>query len=96
MDDVELALHKTVCEGKPLPCSYCGAIMDLSLLLDHEDHCGNRTEACDICGKNVVIKGMPEHIQNCITMMEEQEQKEKESLKRRKNNHTIAKKRGKK
>ncbi|OMJ90461.1 hypothetical protein SteCoe_7163 [Stentor coeruleus] len=93
VDDIELALHKTICEAKPKPCLYCGAIMELSLLLDHEDHCGSRTESCDICGKNVVIKDMPEHIQNCI---EEQEYNENGSLKRKKNNHTIAKKRGKK
>jgi hypothetical protein len=70
--------------------------MDLQSLLDHEDHCGSRTEACDICGKNVVIKDLPEHFQNCIDMIEEQEHKEQESLKRKKNNHTTAKKRGKK
>ena len=69
--------------------------MDLTSLLDHEDHCGSRTEICDHCGNNVVIKDFPEHIQACFNE-EEPQNNGINPLKRKKNNQNHGKKRGKK
>lgn len=92
---MELGLHKTICNARPKPCIYCGAIMDLRSLLDHEDQCGSRTEVCDNCGVNVVIKDFPEHIEACLNggLLDEISQN---PLKRKKKNQNPGKKRGKK
>ena len=84
-----------MCDAKPKPCLYCGAIMDLASLLDHEDQCGSRTEICENCGNNVVIKNFPEHIQNCLNDENDEEAKNN-SLKRKRHNKNHGKKRGKK
>jgi hypothetical protein len=69
--------------------------MDLASLLDHEEQCGSRTEPCENCGCNVVIKAFPDHLQMCFND-ENQEEVKKNPLKRKNNLQHHGKKRGKK
>ena len=60
---------------------------------EHQEQCGNRTDACDICGEFVKRVSMPEHYQECFEKLESEP---KENFKRKKNNQTVGKKKGNK
>ena len=91
-ENMEMTLHKSICNLRPKPCLYCGAVMELYHLIQHEDTCGNRTEVCDICGAYVIIKQYPEHLVACS----ETENLDPKALKRKPQDLNPAKKRLKK
>lgn len=68
--------------------------MDLPNLFEHEEQCGSRTEKCDICNKNIVMKDMPTHLEICFAMLDESSEEDKP--KKRKPVQPANKKRGKK
>ena len=96
IDKVELALHKTTCPSKPKPCDYCGAVLELHHLLEHEDHCGSRTEKCIICYKNVIMKEMPDHLAICVELLDQRSEEESKEPAKRKPAPPQAKRKGKK
>lgn len=48
-----------------MTCQHCDIELAFHKLQDHEDYCGARTERCSRCFRNVMLKDMKEHPDDC-------------------------------
>ena len=56
--------HRLQCPSAKSPCKYCKVIFKKSALQAHEDKCGSRTMACEICSRLVVVRNMAAHVRD--------------------------------
>lgn len=59
-----LDAHRLQCPSAKSPCKYCRVIFKKSALQSHEDKCGSRTMACEICSRLVVVRNMAAHVRD--------------------------------
>ena len=45
-----------------LPCEYCEIDVQAANLENHEHMCGSRTDVCEICGNNILVRMLKEHM----------------------------------
>lgn len=49
------------CPNKLINCKYCELPLPIHKIMEHEEDCGNRTDTCEKCGKNIMYKNMTTH-----------------------------------
>lgn len=59
-----LDTHRLQCPSAKSSCKYCKVIFKKSALQSHEDKCGSRTMACEICSRLVVVRNMAAHVRD--------------------------------
>ena len=56
----------TSCSKRQEPCQFCSMMLAHSELIKHEDYCGSRTEACETCGRYIMVRDAEIHREtNC-------------------------------
>ncbi|XP_029475521.1 TRAF-type zinc finger domain-containing protein 1 [Rhinatrema bivittatum] len=61
-----LEKHETLeCHLRLVNCQYCELELAFNKVEDHEDYCGTRTEVCNGCGRNIMVKESKAHPQVC-------------------------------
>lgn len=50
------------CDLRVLPCIYCECPLPANTLEEHQDWCGSRTEACELCDKRVQLRHLEDHV----------------------------------
>ena len=48
-------------ESKKIGCKYCSMPLSYSLVEEHEEMCGARTNPCPFCGKMILMKDLESH-----------------------------------
>ena len=51
-------------ESERIECQYCGESMSYTLIDDHENMCGSRSDNCQICGQLLLVRNMRKHLKN--------------------------------
>ena len=51
-------------ESERIECQYCGESMSYTLIDDHENMCGSRSDYCQICGQLLLVRNMRKHLKN--------------------------------
>ncbi|XP_044296778.1 TRAF-type zinc finger domain-containing protein 1 isoform X2 [Varanus komodoensis] len=59
------------CPLRPVTCQHCEIELAFSKLQEHEDYCGARTERCGRCGRNVMLRDLKRHPEDCAKQAEE-------------------------
>ncbi|XP_069070916.1 TRAF-type zinc finger domain-containing protein 1 isoform X1 [Pleurodeles waltl] len=73
MEKRHLEAHKvSKCPLRPTQCQYCELELSHNKVSDHEDYCGTRTERCNGCGRNVMVKDLQAHPTVCGKVTEDQ------------------------
>jgi hypothetical protein len=58
----DIAEHQTMCSfrfSNLKRCQYCDGQFSAAVIFDHVFECGSRTRKCEICQKNVIMRGNP-------------------------------------
>ncbi|XP_030073572.1 TRAF-type zinc finger domain-containing protein 1 isoform X2 [Microcaecilia unicolor] len=62
----QLEKHETLeCCLRLVNCQYCELELVFNKVEEHEDYCGARTEVCNGCGRNVMVKDSKAHPEIC-------------------------------
>ena len=64
----DISYHLAFCPNKPHTCIYCSLELDPSLIQEHEDLCGSKTEKCANCEKFIPIKSKFTYIPNLYNL----------------------------
>nr|XP_033811491.1 TRAF-type zinc finger domain-containing protein 1 isoform X2 [Geotrypetes seraphini] len=66
LEKIHLEKHETLeCCLRLVNCQYCELELAFNKVEEHEDYCGARTEMCNGCGRNVMVKVSKTHPQIC-------------------------------
>lgn len=65
-------MQKDTCPKRPAACEYCELEMPYSVLQEHTQYCGTRTEACTRCGAFIMHKDSLRHESSNCTYPEQE------------------------
>jgi len=55
-----------LCDFRQLPCTYCGSMLKIKTVAEHESICHMRPLQCPyVCGANIQLDSIHEHVQQC-------------------------------
>nr|XP_014344081.1 PREDICTED: TRAF-type zinc finger domain-containing protein 1 isoform X2 [Latimeria chalumnae] len=72
MEKHQLENHQiSECPLRLVKCQYCDLELAFNKCFEHEDYCGARTEQCQVCARNVMVKDLNTHPAVCGKPVEE-------------------------